>query len=181
MGIFIAIEGIDGSGKTTQARMLAEWLQTIGKKVILTKEPSSSFWGRFARFLSGYTSSDILQRLFAMDRTSHLKNVVSPALHDGYVVICDRYVLSAIAYSRDERKAKLRNARFPAPNLTIVLDVPVEASQKQLKRKKSAFEKTGVLERARKKYLASKAFIIDAKYGPEIVFGKVRARVERLF
>lgn len=180
MGVFIAVEGIDGSGKSTVSRMLADYLAARKKKVLLAKEPSNSFWGRLAKFLSGFTSADFLQRFFAKDRKAHLRNVIGPALQDGYVVVCDRYALSSVAYAKNDDKARLLNALFAKPDLTIVLDVPVEVALKRLKRKKSAFERREILERARKRYLGSKATIIDAKYSPEIVFEKVKERVERL-
>ncbi len=157
-GLFIVFEGIDGSGKSTQARLLAKKLNAV-----LTKEPTDSPLGRFVRKLIEMERSSWVQSVFANDRAEHVRKVILPALKKGKTLICDRYILSSMAYahSRDAKMVKALNAGFPKPDVTFLLDLPAAIA---LKRKKSLFEKSE-LERIRRNYLKLKgnAIVIDGK------------------
>src|SRR3989338_2355735 len=100
--MFIAFEGLDGSGSSTQAQLLAKRLEKKGKKVLVTKEPTSDNpTGKLIRSVLQHRqkmSPQELQRLFTEDRAEHLKNVIEPALAAGTTVITDRYLFSTLAY-----------------------------------------------------------------------------------
>ena len=100
-GLFIVIEGIDGTGKSTQLHLLAEKLRQLGYAVVATREPTNGPYGQKIRELfvdRGAVSQEEELELFIADRDQHVKEVIAPALADGCVVICDRYYLSTIAY-----------------------------------------------------------------------------------
>ncbi|MDP2306909.1 MAG: dTMP kinase [Pseudomonadota bacterium] len=129
--MFITIEGLDGSGGTTQVeRLRAEWARRApGREVVCTREPSPGPVGRLLRqALADVTIGEgVLPYLFAADRRDHLDRVVLPALARGAVVISDRYALSSLAYQSAALgldKVAALNADFPAPDLTVLLDLP---------------------------------------------------------
>jgi dTMP kinase len=99
-GIFIAFEGIDGVGKTTQANLLKSALERAGEKVVLSKEPTNGKFGIILResALNGRLPADEELEAFVNDRKEHLESLVRPALEAGKVVILDRYFYSTIAY-----------------------------------------------------------------------------------
>jgi dTMP kinase len=101
-GTFIVFEGIDGSGKSTQAELLEDFLKiTLHKKVYVTSEPTSSLIGGLIRSqIAGdwKTSNECLQLLFSADRLYHLEKEIIPMLEQGIDVICDRYFFSTVAY-----------------------------------------------------------------------------------
>lgn len=134
-GLFIVFEGLDGSGKTTQAKLLADRLSERGRRVHLTAEPTTGPIGAELRhYLAHRLSFDprVLPYLFAADRADHLYNAESgilAALASGVTVICDRYVLSSLAYQSTEAARELvetLNRDFPPPDLTVYLDVTPE-------------------------------------------------------
>lgn len=99
--MFVTFEGIDGSGKTTQARLLTDRLRAAGKEVVLTREPGGTELGERVRDLllhSGDVSPWAEAALFAASRAQHVTEVIAPALARGAVVVCDRYVDSSLAY-----------------------------------------------------------------------------------
>jgi dTMP kinase len=128
--ILIAIEGIDGAGKTTQVQMLREALERIGEHAIASKEPTNGPWGKLIKesATTGRLSLEDELNAFLNDRTEHVDTLVSPALSKGGIVILDRYFYSSIAYqgSRganvDEIKT-LMESRFPIPDAVFVLDI----------------------------------------------------------
>ncbi len=129
-GRFIVLEGIDGSGTTTQAARLAGSLRDAGHAVVSTREPSDGPIGlvlrqALTRRLVGL-SDRVLALLFAADRLDHLASVVEPALAAGKVVVSDRYVLSSLAYQGMRLPpswVESLNAAARAPDLTLFLDV----------------------------------------------------------
>ena len=129
-GRFIVLEGIDGSGTTTQALRLAEALRADGHDVLSTHEPSDGPIGvvlrqALTRRLVGL-SDRVLALLFAADRLHHLEAVVEPALAEGKVVVSDRYVLSSLAYQGMRLPlawVESLNAAARRPDLTLYLDV----------------------------------------------------------
>lgn len=147
MGPLIVFEGLDGCGKSLQARVLAEHLTDRGIPYVLTKQPTTGPVGRLIRDASrvdacdfGWTpSARVFAMLFAADRVDHYENVIWPALVDGHVVICDRYVHSSVCYQGGQlgaggaREVRALNAHVPAPDLTILIDVALETARTRLK------------------------------------------------
>lgn len=142
-GRFIVFEGIDGAGTTTQARLLARWLQRQGRTVHQTAEPSTGPLGNqlrqaMRRRLVGADGQPLDPRafaaLFVADRADHLTGEIEPALARGEDVICDRYVLSSLAYQgldADLDWVAALNAPMRAPDLTLFLDVDAEIAAKR--------------------------------------------------
>lgn len=147
-GKLIEFEGIDASGKATQAKMLSAFLQENNIENTVTDEPvySSPTGMLIKEVLHSKTEHDnyALQLLFTVDRAMHVHQVISPALESGRYVIADRYLFSTIAYSMasrmEERKldAIIRaNMNFPQPLITFVLDVdPNESAERMALRSK---------------------------------------------
>ena len=132
--MFVALEGGDGAGKSTQARLLREWLQAQGRTVLLTREPGGSELGAEIRRLllhGDHVSPRAEALLFAADRAHHVHSVVRPALARGEVVVTDRYLDSSVAYQgagRDLAGEEVRQLSLWAvegllPDLTVLLDV----------------------------------------------------------
>jgi dTMP kinase len=130
--MFIAFEGLDGSGSSTQAAALKQRLETAGKTVLITKEPTpDSREGLMIRAALRHQwdpTPEELQLLFCADRANHLRHVIEPALEAGHIVITDRYLLSTIAYGTldipDIQWLKDLNRRFRLPDLTLLLELP---------------------------------------------------------
>ena len=138
-GLFIAVEGGDGAGKSTQSARLGEWLQGQGYAVRHTREPGGTALGRTLRELvlhgeDGSVSPRAEALIFAADRAHHVATVVRPALERGEVVITDRYLDSSVAYQgaaralgHDEvRELSLWATGGLLPDLTVLLDVSAE-------------------------------------------------------
>ncbi|HZE20793.1 MAG TPA: dTMP kinase [Desulfobaccales bacterium] len=132
-GALLALEGIDGSGKTTQAGLLAEALKRRNFKVVLTREPSSGAAGqKLRRYLSGLTrhlSPAEELALFVSDRRDHVARVIRPALAAGQIVITDRYYYSSVAYQGalglDPDRILAENEAFaPRPQLVFIFTLP---------------------------------------------------------
>jgi dTMP kinase len=160
-GAFICIEGIDASGKTTQAKILVKKLCRKGIDAVYTTEPSRGKVGKFIR-------SHVLDRqkriptvlealLFAADRVDHLENEVKPALKKGKIVVCDRYVYSSLAYQGAAGLSlnwiQCINQFALVPDLAIFLDVSPEMVLKRLRRKKTVMETDANLQKVREVYL----------------------------
>ena len=133
--MFIVLEGLDGSGSTTQLRLLAEVLRLRGSpapaEIVCTAEPTSGPVGRLIReALAGrLVGEGVLPYLFTADRRDHLDRVVLPALARGATVLSDRYLLSSLAYQSavlPMARVDALNADFRAPDLTILMELPVE-------------------------------------------------------
>ena len=159
-GAFIVLEGGDGSGKTTQARALYSALRHEGYKVHLTAEPSRSTAGRLIqrKILHGKkTSPEVEALLFAADRFLHLESEILPALADGKIVVCDRYMYASFAYQGaqgvDSHWLREINRFAVKTDLALYLDVPAETGMSRIKRKKSVLEKPELQGRVRDEYL----------------------------
>lgn len=135
-GVFIAFEGGDGAGKSTQSRLLGEWLQEQGYAVRHTFEPGDTVLGRELRELllhgeDGSVSPRAEALIFAADRAHHVATLVRPALERGEVVLTDRYLDSSVAYqgaARELGHSEIRELSLWAtegllPDLTVLLDV----------------------------------------------------------
>jgi len=141
-GLFIAFEGGDGAGKSTQARNLAAHLETLGDTVILTREPGGTPIGDKLRSLvldhgNGTIDARTEALMFAASRAAHVNQVIRPALTRGDIVITDRYIDSSVAYQgvgRDLGTTPIRDLNAWAtlglrPDLTVLLDVPASTGR----------------------------------------------------
>jgi dTMP kinase len=153
-GAFIVLEGIDGSGTTTHARLLVAALRRSGLRVELTCEPSRGPVGLLLRQLLGAVDGkpragwSTLALLFAADRTQHVEATILPALRNGCWVVSDRYVLSSLVYQSTDAAGDgtalpwvvALNSRVPRPDLTLVLDVSPEAAEERRRLRAAARE-----------------------------------------
>ncbi|MDD5415304.1 MAG: dTMP kinase, partial [Smithellaceae bacterium] len=163
-GKFIAIEGIDGAGKSTQAALMASYFYKNGAKVCLTSEPSQFMLGGLirARLLGEWQSSPkCLQLLFAADRAEHLEKEILPRLREGINVVSDRYFLSSIAYGAvdcDFDWLAHVNSQFLMPDLTVFLDIDAQTGAERIAANGKSielFEKTEILEKVCQNYDAA--------------------------
>jgi dTMP kinase len=144
-GLFLTFEGGDGSGKSTQSAILAEWLEQQGLTVILTREPGGTELGDEIRDIVLHRRGHIAPRaealLYAADRAHHIATKVRPALERGDIVLQDRYLDSSVAYQGagrtlvpDEvRKLSLWAAEDLLPDLTVLLDLDESLGRDRLK------------------------------------------------
>jgi dTMP kinase len=166
-GKFIVIEGLDGSGLSTQASLLKDWIEKQGLAVYLTKEPTAGPVGALIRLALGQrlalspstqANDAIMALLFAADRMDHLATDIIPKLESGIHVVCDRYYLSTFAYqSRSVDLAWLRSlhARCIRPDLTILLDVAPRVCVQRIAEHRwhvEIYEKETILEGVRQRY-----------------------------
>lgn len=138
--VFIALEGVDGSGKSTQARLLCKWAEERGMRPLLTREPGGTPLGLALReIVLGHTEpiTPMAEALiFAADKAEHVATLIAPAIADGRFVITDRYVDSAVAYQGAGRRLGTETVRMLnmiavgglTPDLTVVLDVEPRAA-----------------------------------------------------
>ncbi|MBN2306722.1 dTMP kinase [Candidatus Peregrinibacteria bacterium] len=145
--MFVAFEGLDGSGSSTQSRMLAERLEKNGKPALLTKEPTKdSPIGKLIREILQHklsVSPETLQLLFSADRAEHLRNEIEPALKGSQVVITDRYLFSTLAYggmSVDMKWLKTLNKNFRLPDITFLFKLAPEECIKRIAGRGSDYE-----------------------------------------
>ena len=166
-GLMIVFEGPDGSGQTTQTELLVRWFERKGKKVFMTKEPTNGAIGGLIRaILRKEWKRDMrtLQLLFTADRSYHLKSEILPLLKKGVNVVCDRYILSTLAFGsleEDIEWLKQINSKFPQPDLTFILNVPGRICANRIAKSRFSFEffeEAKKLERIRKKYLELKDY-----------------------
>ncbi|MHA1631522.1 MAG: dTMP kinase [Candidatus Freyarchaeota archaeon] len=158
-GVLIALEGIDGAGKTTHALLLAEWLKGKGYKVIVTSEPTESSIGKLIRTKLAEKASHpaVMTLLFAADRVDHFEKL-KPFIKNGAIIILDRYTESSICYQAAEglnmEWIETVNKWVPKPDLTVLLDVDVRIALQRIKEKKrEKYEEQEFLALVRKNYL----------------------------
>jgi len=192
-GLFVVLEGIDGSGKTTIAKMLVERLRVMGYSAEYTFEPTDSEIVELIRGVyRAYRDAYIDALAFALDRLIHLKRRVIPLLEEGYIVVSDRYMYSSIAY-QTASGAPLEwvmevNRWALKPDLAIYLDVDPLTGLKRRQSMESRFpefEKLEFIERVRRVYLelVSRGLLVkvDASRPVEEVYKDVeRLVVEHL-
>jgi dTMP kinase len=158
--ILVAVEGIDGAGKTTQVELLREALARVGEQPIVSKEPTNGPWGKIIKesASTGRLTPQKELEAFINDRTEHVKSLVLPSLNDGRIVILDRYFYSTIAYqgSRGVNVEQVRStmeARFPIPDAVFILDIDPVLSVHRIAHSRGEtpnhFEERGNLARAR--------------------------------
>ncbi len=202
-GLWITFEGGDGSGKTTQATLLEQWLQASGRSVVRTREPGGTDVGVLIRDIVLHHRGDIAPRaealLYAADRAHHIATVVRPALQRGEVVIQDRYLDSSVAYQGVGRvldPAEIRDLSLWAtegalPEVTVLLDLDPRSARARLDADDKPFdrleaERAEFHERVRSAYLELAAaepgrfLVLDAALPAAELAAAVRARVEPL-
>lgn len=165
-GLFIVIEGIDGTGKSTQARRLGEWFTRQGREVVLSREPTDGPWGKKLResASTGRLSPEDELQYFLNDRRQHVEELIAPALAAGKVVILDRYYFSTMAYQGargfDPLEIRRKNEVFaPSPDLLLILDLEVDTALQRIGSRgdtANEFEKRENLERCREIFLSLK-------------------------
>jgi dTMP kinase len=190
-GLFIVIEGIDGTGKSTQARQLADWVATQGREVVLSREPTDGPWGRKLRESASTGRLPPQQELecFLEDRRQHVAEIIHPALAAGKVVILDRYYFSTMAYQGargfDPQEIRRLNEVFaPQPHLLLVLDLDVDTALRRIGGRgdtANAFEQRAALERCREIFLSLRnepfTRVIDASHDPQPVAAAIQQAV----
>jgi dTMP kinase len=160
-GVFICIEGLDGSGKTTHAHRLVRELQEKGFDAVYTTEPSRGEYGTYIRtsVLQGEKRlpSVVEALLFAVDRIDHLEKEVEPALREGKIVVSDRYVYSSLAYQGaaglDLRWIEEINRLALSPDLAIYIDVPPKVVVRRIRREKSVMETLEIQQKVEEVYM----------------------------
>lgn len=173
-GLLVAVEGIDGAGKTTIARMLAEHLRARGIAVTVSKEPTTGSWGAQLRETAakGRLSPEEEMRLLLLDRRQHVEEVIQPALLRNEIVILDRYYPSSAAYQGARgisvSEILLQNAFAPKPDITLLLDLEPTVGLTRIRArgdKPNHFETEDNLARCREIFLQMKLpsrVVIDA-------------------
>ncbi|MEV6652705.1 dTMP kinase [Streptomyces sp. NPDC051219] len=200
-GFFLALEGGDGAGKSTQAEALAEWIRAKGHEVVVTREPGATPVGKRLRsILLDVSSAGLSNRaealLYAADRAEHVDTVVRPALERGAVVISDRYIDSSVAYQgagRDLSPTEIaRISRWATdglvPHLTVLLDVSPETARERFTEAPDRLESEPAEfhQRVRAGFLTLAAadpgryLVVDAGQEPESVTTVVRHRLDQM-
>ncbi|WP_411070993.1 dTMP kinase [Streptomyces sp. cmx-4-25] len=200
-GFFIALEGGDGAGKSTQVQALADWIRAKGHEVVVTREPGATPIGKRLRsILLDVSSAGLSNRaealLYAADRAEHVDSLVRPALERGAIVLSDRYIDSSVAYQgagRDLSPTEIaRISRWATdglvPHLTVVLDVSPETARERFTEAPDRLESEPpeFHARVRAGFLAlaaadpSRYLVVDAGREPEAVTTVVRHRLDRM-
>jgi dTMP kinase len=200
-GFFLAVEGGDGAGKTTQVEALADWIRAKGHEVVVTREPGATPIGKRLRtILLDVSSTGLSHRaealLYAADRAEHVESVVRPALERGAVVISDRYIDSSVAYQgagRDLSPTEIaRISRWATdglvPHLTVLLDVSPETARERFTEAPDRLESEPAEfhQRVRAGFLTLAAadparyLVVDAGQQPESVTSVVRYRLDQM-
>jgi len=202
-GLFITLEGGDGSGKSTQAQLLGEWLQEQGHTVVRTREPGGTEVGVAIREIVLHHRGEVSPRaealLYAADRAQHIATLVRPALARGEIVIQDRYLDSSVAYQgagrvlggTEVRDLSLWAAEGLLPDLTLLLDLDETAARGRLDKANKVFdrleaEKGEFHGRVRTAFLALAAdeperfLVLDASLPVDELAADIRARVAAL-
>lgn len=202
-GAFVTFEGGDGSGKSTQARLLAEWLRDAGRTVLHTREPGGTDLGKELREIVLHRRGHVAPRaealLYAADRAHHVATVVRPALERGEVVIQDRFLDSSVAYQGagrilepgEIRELSLWAAEGLLPDLTVLLDLDESTGRARLDRSRDRYDRLEAEEarfhaRVREGYLALAAaepdrfLVLDATRPIDELRDAIRRRVSDL-
>ncbi|HJQ06836.1 MAG TPA: dTMP kinase [Nocardioides sp.] len=199
-GLFVCFEGGEGGGKSTQSRLLRDWLEAAGHTVLLTFEPGDTPVGKEMRRIVLSTETGALANrtevlLYAADKAEHVDTVVLPALKRGEVVITDRYVDSSLAYQGAGRAEDLAGVeavqrwatRDLRPHLTVVLDLEPAAGLGRFEgRDRIEGESLEFHQRVRAMFLELAAtdpehyLVLDARQGIEEIHEQIKARVEGL-
>lgn len=208
-GVFIVVEGIDGSGSTTQALRLCERLRGLGRETISTREPSAGPIGVLIRDVlqhrtevagsTGTPDWSAMALLFAADRVEHTRRVIEPALAAGHVVVSDRYTLSSLTYqsltapdqARGLEWLRAINARALEPDLVVVIDTPAAVARERRARRggpAELFEVDDLQVRLAEAYLQAESYLglagrvvhVDGTRDADAVFEEVERAVRPL-
>ena len=193
-GALIALEGIDGSGKSTQARRLCAALQELGLSTLLLHEPGDSEYGDRIRQLFEHgrsVSPEEEMRLFLEDRRIDVRDNILPALAVGSVVVMDRYYFSSMAYQGalglDPELIREKNEVFaPRPDLTLILDVVPDTGVTRIRARRdvpNSFERADYLLEVRRVFLTfcnADVVRVDASGDVDAVQKEIQERVEKL-
>ncbi|MEU4570981.1 dTMP kinase [Nonomuraea sp. NPDC023979] len=200
-GLFVAFEGGEGSGKTTQSRMLAIWLRDQGYDVVQTREPGATKVGmRLRAILLDAAERGLSARaealLYAADRAEHVEKVIRPALYRGALVVCDRYVDSSLAYQGagraldpgDVSKVNAWATGGLVPHLTVLIDTPPEVGLTRLGGAADRIESEPLEfhERVRKEFRALAAaaperyLVVDGTLEPDEITRAIQDRVREI-
>ncbi|MFF4605908.1 dTMP kinase [Streptomyces sp. NPDC001339] len=200
-GFFIALEGGDGAGKSTQVEALAEWIRGKGHEVVVTREPGATAIGKRLRsIILDVATTGLSDRaealMFAADRAEHVNSVIRPALERGAVVITDRYIDSSVAYQgagRDLAPTEIARINRWAtgglvPHLTVLLDISPETARERFTEAPDRMESEPAEfhQRVRAGFLTLAAadparyLVIDAGQEPESVTTVVRHRLDQV-
>lgn len=198
-GYFITFEGADGSGKTTQIKKLAEYLNSKNIKNIVTRDPGGTELGSMLREIllhhKGYIAPDCELLLYMADRAQHINEKIIPALEEGTTVLCDRFIDSSVAYQGygrglDINKINELNSfviKNTIPDVTILLDVDTEVAAERIVREKDRFEleAQSFHKKLREGYLkiaeqnTFRFIVVDANDSPENVFKNIVQLLEK--
>lgn len=202
-GLFITFEGGDGTGKSTQVRLLTEWLAEQGRAVVTTREPGGTEVGTALRDIVLHHRGEVDPRaealLYAADRAQHIGTLVRPALERGDVVVQDRYIDSSVAYQGAGRvldAAEIKRISLWAtgdlvPDLTVLLDLPGDVARARLAKEQKTFDRLenehdDFHERVRAAFLQLAAdepnrfFVVDATQQIDQIAHVIRDRVGAL-
>ncbi len=200
-GLFITFEGADGCGKTTQMKLLAEYLQKQGHDVVLTREPGGKGLGEKVREIllnyDGEVSDRCESFLFLADRAQNIDIIVNPAVEAGKIVLCDRHTDSTVAYQGYGRGLDLDRINLlnniavngRKPDLTFVFDIDTETSMKRVGKEKDRMENAGIEfhNRVREGYLKiaqqepERIKVIDASKSIEEIHKEVLNKIAKKF
>jgi dTMP kinase len=194
--LFIAFEGIDGSGKSTQVKLLSDSLEKAGHKIYTTFEPTDNPIGKMIRDIFNHRQEAdhrTIAGLFVADRLDHLlnkSNGILKKMEDGYTVITDRYYFSSYAYHGAHMpldwviEANSLSADLLRPDINIFIDISPEISLKRISDSRSSmelFETLDNLRQVKDKYYEAieklkdqeRVFITDGNRPPEAIFGDI--------
>ncbi len=196
-GKLIVLEGIDGSGTSTQIELLSSYLRSLDKRVLVSKEPTDGPIGRYTRELlkknlAGEEHlSATLALCFAADRMEHIHNIIMPALKVYDFILLDRYVLSSLVYQGLHHKLdfiKAINQYAILPDFTILLDIDEKIAIERINNRsleRDFFEEISLLKRLRNSYLElvkkEKHVIIDASNKKEEVLQSIICEIKNIY
>jgi len=202
-GVFIVVDGLDGSGKSEMVKLLHNYLFSKSKRyrILTTREPTSGKYGKEARSILANEidpkiNSQKMLELFIKDREDHLRNTILPFLnksndHEANIVISDRYYYSTIAFQAtqglDMNMLIEINKEFLKPEVAFILDIKPEVALERIKtRKKEKFEQIEFMNKLREKFLELPKFlkdnivIIDGSKTLEEVFEEIKKKVDKV-
>lgn len=202
-GLFIVIDGIDGSGKSDTTKMLQDYLFLKNKnyRILATMEPSNGYYGKQIREIlskekNPKSNSKRLMELFLKDRQQHLKNTIEPFLRNSNgnkinIVVCDRYYYSTIAFQGaqgiDTNKLIGKNKKFRKPDIAFILDLEPSVALKRIEhREKEKFEQLEFMKRIRANFLKLPELlkdnikIIDSSKPLRKVFSDIKKEIDEV-
>lgn len=196
-GLLAAFEGIDGAGKTTQAKLLRDWIAAQRFGVTLLREPTDGPHGQEIRRLSRAADPSLTPErefeLFLADRRHNVDTAIRPALRRGDIVILDRYYISSMAYqgARGLDPAEIRKANeafAPAPDLLVIFEVPVDEALRRLEQRHASqavapdhFETEERLARVKAIFDALAGFRRIERIDSTLPLEQVQARLRSIF